>query len=111
MLNEQNRSKELEFMIVTQKNIIENTNENMAKLKQENKDLETRIEKQRSDIDGLNQNRIIEKTKIDSVITFCELMENCVFPQAELVEKLSELSLMIASYLKGKSATIAFNKE
>jgi len=110
LANEQNRSKELEFMVVTQKNIIENTNESMSKLKQENKELEAKIEKLRSNADKASQNRIVEKTKIDSVVTFCELMDNCVFPKSELVEKLSELPIMLSSYLKGETETIAFNK-
>lgn len=111
LLNEQTRSRELEFMIVTQKNIIENNNENVSKLKEENKNMSFKIDKLRSEIDILNHTRIIEKTKVDSVITFCELMENCVFPKAELVEKLSELPLMITAYLKGQSETITFNKK
>jgi len=110
LTNEQNRSRELEFMVVTQKNIIENANESINKLKQENKELEAKIEKLRSNADKASQSRILEKTKIDSVITFCELMDNCVFPKSELVEKLSELPLMISSYLKGETETIAFNR-
>jgi DNA repair exonuclease SbcCD ATPase subunit len=110
LVNEQNRSRELEFMIVTQKNIIENSNENTTKLKQENKDLESKIEKFRGEVDKVKQSKILEKTKIDSVITFCELMDNCVFPKSELVEKLSELPIMISNYLKGEVETIAFNK-
>jgi len=110
-VNEQNRSRELEFMIVTQKNIIENSNENTTKLKQENKDLESKIEKLRGEVDKVKQSKILEKTKIDSVITFCELMDNCVFPKSELVEKLSELPIMISNYLKGEVETIAFNKK
>ena len=97
-------------MVVTQKNIIENANESINKLKQENKELEAKIEKLRSNADKASQSRILEKTKIDSVITFCELMDNCVFPKSELVEKLSELPLMISSYLKGETETIAFNR-
>jgi len=110
LVNEQNRSRELEFMIVTQKNIIENSNENTTKLKQENKDLEAKIDKFRAEVDKVKQSKILEKTKIDSVITFCELMDNCVFPKSELVEKLSELPIMISNYLKGEVETIAFNK-
>lgn len=110
-MNEQNKSRELEFMVMTQKNLIENTNENMSKLKLDNKALEAKIEKLRAEIDSSGRAKTIERTKMDNVVTFLELIENCVFPEIELVEKLSEIPIMIVSYLKGLTETISFNQK
>jgi len=63
-----------------------------------------------SDLERAEQSKKIETTKVASVISFCDLMENCVFPKAELLEKLSELPSMIAAYLKGLTDTLSFNK-
>jgi len=85
--NEQKKCKNLEFLVKTQKDLSEATNQNILKIKADSQVLEQKNEEIKSELEKMSELRTKEKSKIDKVITFCELLGGCSFSKDELLDK------------------------
>jgi len=104
--NEQKKCKNLEFLVKTQKDLSEAANQNVMKLKVDNESLEEKNEQMKSELEKMSDLRMKEKSKIDKVITYCELLGSCSFSKDELYDKLSNFPSSISLFLKGSSDSI-----
>lgn len=80
----------------------------VSKLNEEKKTLEFKYEALKNEHDKINETRLNEKLKIDSLISFCNLIENCNLPSEDLAQQLTHLPEIITNYLKGYVSTLTF---
>mgnify|MGYP000945759394 FL=1 len=90
------------------KNSNQHLSEDNRKLREEKKTIEAKFEAFKSEVDKMNEVRMQDRLKIDSLIAFCNLIENCRFDKDEMGEQLSELPNLIPNYLNGISPTLVF---
>jgi len=77
---------------------------------EEKAELERQLDELRKELNKVNELRNKEKTKIDSVIIFCKLIDSCSFSKLEILDRLAELPSIISAYLKGEIDDFTFNK-
>jgi uncharacterized coiled-coil protein SlyX len=107
---EQNRNRELEFIVVAQKSTIENLNLLLSKTEEEKKTIEKNSEKHRQALFKLNEKFLKTKSKLDNLLIYCKLMENCSYSKQEFMSKLAEIPPTIIAYIKGESDDFSLSK-
>jgi hypothetical protein len=104
LIFEQNKNRELEFLVVNQKNALDTLQENLTRSIGDKRELETRVDSMKKEHDKMNELCMQEKMKMDSVVTFCSLMENySLDPNI----KLPDFPSIISNYLRGVSQNIS----
>jgi hypothetical protein len=109
--HEQNRNRELEFIVVAQKSTIENQGMLLARSEEDKKNLEKSSEKNRQALFKLNEKFLKTKSKIDNLLIYCKLMENCSYSKQEFTTKLAEIPPTIIAYIKGESEDFSLSKK
>ena len=83
--------------------------ENLERSYSEKKEIEKKYDILKIESEKNNEMRMQDRLRIESVITFCGLMENCnLSPEAN--SKMGEVPTFIANYLKGVSKSISPKK-
>ena len=96
-------------MTINQKNTIEILKENLERTLSEKKETEKKYDTLKIESEKNNEMRMQDRLRMESVITFCGLMDNCTLsPEAN--SKMGEVPTFIANYLKGGSKSISPKK-
>ena len=106
--NEKMKSRDLEFLVMGLKNSNQHLSAEVSKLVEEKKMLVTKYDLLKNDYDKANELRMNDKLKLDSLVSFCNLIENCNYQSEELAQQLANLPELIANYLNGKVSTLLF---
>jgi chromosome segregation ATPase len=89
LVYEERKGKELEYVISSQKTVMDSSKETISKLKKENKDLEDQMEELNNKLEELKEIRMKEKTKLDNITSFYELLQNVQQQQNDAPRKTS----------------------
>ena len=90
------------------KNSSQHLSQDNGKLREEKKMIENKFEVFKTESDKMNEARMQDRLKIDSLIAFCNLIENCRFERDEMSECVAELPNLISNYLNGSVSTLTF---
>jgi len=100
LTNEERKSKELEYMVSTQKTVMDASKETISKLKTENKDLEDQLEELNKNMEDIKEIRMKEKMKLDNLTSFYELLQNVQQQQNDAPRKQSREENQNASQIR-----------
>jgi len=89
LIHEERKGKELEYVVSSQKTVMDTSKETISKLKKENKDLEDQLEELNNKMEELKELRMKEKTKLDNITSFYELLQNVQQQQNDAPRKTS----------------------
>ena len=98
----------MEFLAVNSKNTMETLKENLDRIYNEKKEIGKKYETLKIEFDKNSEIRLQDRLRMDSVITFCGLMESCNLP-TEIASRMGDLPTIISSYLKGASKSISIS--
>jgi len=76
-------------VVSSQKTVMDTSKETISKLKKENKDLEDQLEELNNKMEELKELRMKEKTKLDNITSFYELLQNVQQQQNDAPRKTS----------------------
>lgn len=91
---------------------MKNSNQRLAadnfKLNEDKRQLETKFGYFKDEYDKMNEIRMQERLKIDSLVAFCNLLENYGCSCEESTSQIADLPRLIINYLNGSIQTLNF---
>lgn len=98
----------MEFLVVNLRNSNQHLSIEISKVNDEKKSLETKLDSLKADFDKMNEIRMQDRLKIDSVLAFCNLLENCSCTGEEISQHLADFPNLIMKYLDGNLSSLGF---